>query len=232
MAISPPKSGNLASRVAAVICAAYLIVFSSTAQAADLSECALIENPRALLDCYERLTRQWLETRPRTASHIAPFVLVEAEKKDGWQLIASGFHNGRWDRLNLRLYASRFWVRSTDKDDLARLKDLRPSLWFRCINGKMSGYIDWGIYLEVEKAQIPYRYDDEPMQAAFAPVSADREKIETLDETFLISRIKQMFGKRKLTASVVPLGEKPVAVTFDISEIEAAIQPLRDSCSW
>jgi hypothetical protein len=210
--------------------AAFLI--APQARAAELSECAVIENPQALLDCYERLTRQWLATRPRTGANDAPFVPVESEEKNGWQLTASDLDNGLWHRINLRLYAKRFWVRSSDKADLVRLKDLRPSLWFRCIDGHMSGYIDWGVYLEVEKAKITFKYDNEQAQVAFAPVSADREKIEALDEKHLIARIKQMFGKRTLTASVVPLGEKPVAVTFDISQTETAVRPLRKSCGW
>ncbi len=160
------------------------------------------------------------------------FILIKSDIDSGWQLFAAELAGERWQRLNLRVYTKHFWVRSDDELDVARLKDLWPSLWFQCINGKMSGFIDWGIFLDVEKAKIVFRYDDEPVQVAIAQVSQDHKKIEPLSKDRLISRIKEMFGKKKLTARVTPPGKKPLAVTFNISGLETAIKPLRKSCNW
>ena len=96
----------------------------------------------------------------------------------------------------------------------------------------MSGFIDWGIFLDVEKARIVFRYDVEQAQAVMVQVSKDHKKIESLSEDRVIFRIKEMFGKSKLTARVTPQGGKPLAVTFKISGLESAIKPLRKSCNW
>ncbi len=96
----------------------------------------------------------------------------------------------------------------------------------------MSGFIDWGIFLDVETARIVFRYDDEPAQAAMVQVSKDHKKIESLSEDRVIFRIKEMFRKSRLTARVTSQGEKPLAVTFNISGLESAIKPLRKSCNW
>ena len=96
----------------------------------------------------------------------------------------------------------------------------------------MSGFINWGIFLDVEKAKVIFRYDDEPVQVAMAQVSKDHKKIEPLSEDRLILRIKEMFQKKRLTARVTPQGEKPLAVTFNISGLETATRLLRKSCNW
>ena len=97
-------------------------------------------------------------------------------------------------------------MRTNDERDIARLEDLRPSIWLRCINGKMSGFINWGIFLDLEKAKVVFRYDDEPIKVAMAQVSKDHKKIEPLSEDRLIARIKEMFQKKRLTARVKPYG--------------------------
>ncbi len=209
-------------------------VYGSTAslQAEAASKCVAIDVPALLLECYRNLVIEREAGAATSVKNKSPFVLIKSHLDSGWQLNAVGRTGDRWKRLNLRLYASHFWVRSEDKRDIARVEDLRPSLWFRCINGKMSGFIDWGIFLDVEKARIVFRYDDEPAQAAMVQVSKDHKKIESLSEDRVIFRIKEMFRKSRLTARVPPQGEKPLAVTFNISGLESAIKPLRKSCNW
>ena len=204
------------------------------------SKCAAMDHPPHLLKCYEQLAKEWLTKREQSGNRKktqsdkkkSSFILIKSDMDSGWQLAAEGLTDDGWERLNLRLYSTHFWVRSGDEQDIAHLKDLRPSLWFRCIDGRMSGFIDWGIYLDIEKAKIVFRYDNESAQVAMAQVSEDHKKIEPLSEDRLISRIKEMFGKKKITARVTPLEEKPIAVTFNISRLETAIKPLRKSCNW
>ncbi len=214
-----------------ILLAVYGATASFQAKAA-VSKCATIDIPSLLLECYKQLTTEWMGKKTQIDKSKSSFVLIKSDLDSGWQLNAVGRTGDRWKRLNLRLYASHFWVRSEDKRDIARVEDLRPSLWFRCINGKMSGFIDWGIFLNIEKARVVFRFDDEPAQAAMGQVSKDHKKIESLSEDRVISRIKEMFGKKRLTARVTPLGEKPLAVTFSISGLEGAIKPLRKSCNW
>ena len=69
-------------------------------------------------------------------------------------------------------------------------------------------------------------------QAEMFKLSNDGKRIVSFSEKRLISRIKGMFGRRKLRARITPIGEKPIVVTFDISGLETAIQPLRKACYW
>lgn len=222
-----------------LLLAVYGAMASLKAEAA-VSKCAAIDIPSLLLECYSQLSMEWLKKKPQSdvrkkaqsGNKKSSFILIKSDMDSGWQLSAEGLTDDGWERLNLRLYATHFWVRSADEKDAAHLEDLRPSLWFQCKNGRMLGFIDWGIYLDIEKARVVFRFDNEPAQAAIAQVSKDRKKIEPLSEKQLISRIKEMFGKKKLTARVTPLGEKPLAVSFNIFRLETAIKPLRKSCNW
>ena len=228
-------------RILALLILSTVYVAAAGLQAkAAISKCAAFDDPTLLLECYEQLTKEWLTKRKQrdnrkktqTDNKKSSFILIKSYMDSGWQLAAEVLTDDGWERLNLRLYSTHFWVRSGDEQDIVHLKDLRPSLWFQCIGGKMSGFIDWGVYLDIEKARVVFRFDNEPAQAAMAQVSKDRKKIEPLSEKRVISRIKEMFGKKKLTARVTPLGEKPIAVTFNISRLETAIKPLRKSCNW
>ncbi len=214
-----------------ILLAAYGATANLQAKAA-VSKCAAIDVPSLLIECYKQLTTEWMKKKTQSDQSKSSFVLIKSDLDSGWQLAATGLTNDRWERLNLRVYSKHFWVRSDDERDIAHLEDLRPSLWIRCINGKMSGFIDWGIFLDVEKAKIVFRYDDEPVRVAIVQVSKDHKKIESLSEDRLISRIKEMFGKKRLAARVTPHGAKPLAVSFNISGLETAIKPLRKSCNW
>ncbi len=198
---------------------------------AAVSKCATIDVPSLLLDCYNKLMKDWKAKRSRNVKK-SSYKLINSDLDTSWQLSASGLKDDRWERLNLRVYAKKFWVRTNDERDIARLEDLRPSIWLRCINGKMSGFINWGIFLDLEKAKVVFRYDDEPIKVAMAQVSKDHKKIEPLSEDRLIARIKEMFQKKRLTARVKPYGGKPLAVTFNISGLETATRLLRKSCNW
>ena len=214
-----------------ILLAAYGATANLQAKAA-VSKCAAIDVPSLLIECYKQITTEWLAKKQQSSNKKSSFILITSDRESGWQFTAKGLTDDGWKRLNLRLYSAHFWVRSGDEKDVSHLKDLRPSIWLQCIEGRMSGFIDWGIYLDIEKAKIVFRYDNEPVQSAMAQVSEDHKKIEPLSENRLISRIKEMFGKKKLTARVTPQGEKPLAVTFNISRLETAIIPLRKSCNW
>lgn len=219
-------------RMSALLALSIAVGAAANLQAkAAVSECADIDDPARLLECYANLAKK-REAEAARAENKSPFVLVRSDSDSGWRLSASELSGDHWRRLNLRVYAKNFWVRSDDQRKIAHLADLRPSLWFRCVNGKMSGFIDWGIFLDIEKAKIVFRYDNEPTQVAMVQVSEDHKKVESLSEDRLIARIKEMFGKNTLTASVTPLGEEPLAVSFNISGLENAIKPLRESCHW
>ncbi len=209
-----------------------LSTFSQNSKAA-VSKCASIDDPNRLLECYNELSKVRSENRThKTSTKAGAYVHVKSDRRPGWQLYAAGLTAEGWERLNLRVHSSNMWIRADEHDDLKNLKDMRPSIWLRCIRGRMSGYIDWGIFLDVERAKIVFRFDQEPFQTALARVSKNHQKIEPLSKAKLLERIKEMFGKRKFIAKVTPVGEQPLAVEFDISNLEQAIRPLRETCNW
>lgn len=199
---------------------------------AEVSECVTYDDPKRLMECYRRLLmeKDTQQDRPRSG----PYILIKSEddRETGWSLSASEMTPSGWRNLSLRTYAKNLWVRSEDQADAQRFEDLRPSIWIRCIDGTMSGFMDWGVFLDVRNARVAFRYDDEPVQAAVPHISEDRQRIEPISEDRLIQRITELFGKRRMVAQVTPQGENPLAVEFDVYGLEQAIAPLRAACSW
>ncbi len=221
------------SRSRNLIVLVFVLTLGMTGHArAEVSRCASIDDPRLMMKCYAELNAEMLERKAARRTKSGPFVLIATDERASWQLRADSLTRDGWGRLSLRLYASRFWVRAVDKQDAVRYEDLRPSLLLRCAGGAMSGYMVWGVFLGVEQAKITFRYDDEPAQAILAPVSLNQERIQPLTESRLIHRITEMFTKNNLTASVTPMGGDPIAVAFNLRNLEIAIAPLRESCDW
>ncbi len=202
---------------------------------AEVSECVSYDDPKRLMECYRKLlTGQDMSAGTPERLKVGPYILVKSEDDSeiGWTLTASDMTPKGWRHLSLRTYAKNLWVRSEDQSDAQRFEDLRPSIWIRCVDGDLTGFMDWGIFLDVRNARITFRFDEEPVRAAVPHISADRQRIEPISKDQLIRRISAMFGKHTLVAQVTPEGEQPLAVDFDIYGLETAIQPLRTACPW
>jgi type VI secretion system protein VasI len=107
---------------------------------------------------------------------------------------------------------------------------VRPTLFLRCAEKKTSVFINWGVYLGLDRTQMLTRLDTDPAQTGAWSVSTDSKAVFVLGSD--IAFAKGLFGHGKLLAQVTPYGESPVMAQFPITNIEEAIKPLRDACKW
>ena len=194
---------------------------------ADAQECARINDSSKRLACYDKFAKN---LSGDLLKHT--YVRIKSNFKSSWELITDRDTEGGGEILYLRLYSKQMWVKVGQNTDIDKMKSLRPSMWLRCANGIMSGLVDWGIFLDVHKAKILFRFDNEKIKKEWFQVSRDNKKIVSMSEKRLISRITEMFKQERLTARITPYGEKPILVTFNITGLETAILPLRNACNW
>ena len=211
-------------RVGSLLMVLLLVVGFGAPLMADVRGCVAINDPSKRLACYDKFTKK--KTRKGN------YVVVMTGLDSGWKLLAETPDRGRPGALYLRTYSTKLWIKTDEETDISHLKELRPAMWFRCMVGKMSGYVDLGIFLDFDRAKIAFKFDKEKSQAEVFKLSNDGKRIVSFSEKRLISRIKKMFGNKKLRARITPIGEKPITVTFDISGLETAMRPLRRACNW
>ncbi|MEH6725193.1 MAG: type VI secretion system-associated protein TagO [Hyphomicrobiales bacterium] len=79
---------------------------------------------------------------------------------------------------------------------------------------------------------ITYRLDKEPSKKKQFAESTNNDWLGLWSGGKAIPFIKAMFGHAEILMEVTPFSESPQIAEFNISGIEAAVQPIRDSCGW
>lgn len=99
----------------------------------------------------------------------------------------------------------------------------------RCSGSKIQLYIDWGIFFQSDDAQLLTRIDNKKEVKSSWRVSDSETTSHTTDT---IKFIESLFGKDKLFVQAVPNGVSPIDITFTITGLDEAIEPLRKACQW
>ena len=180
-----------------------------------IATCAAEKNSVKRLECYDALANKLGVDRPAVTTEIS----------------------GRWsvstktspidDSTNVYMYV--------DADELIRDRygnATRPSLWVRCAENTTSLFINWGVYLGLDETWMTHRIDDAKAVTSEWSVSTTNESVGRWRGGSSIPFIKGLFDRRTLLAQITPYGESPVIVTFNVSGLEEAVQPLRDACGW
>jgi len=111
--------------------------------------------------------------------------------------------------------------------------EVRPVLWLSCAEGKMIGYINFGFTIGGGKKQLEYRIDGSQPRSASLATSSDFQGLGNWqDSAQLIATLKSWFGAREFLIRTVSISNDPMVATFDITGIETAVAPLRESCGW
>lgn len=113
----------------------------------------------------------------------------------------------------------------------------RPTLTLRCVENttalilNMDGhfmasseYHNWG--------HVEMRIDDGNAFTKSMRESTNNRSLGLWNGGSSIPVIKQMFNADQLTMRATPHSESPMTMTFDISELEEEIAPLREACHW
>ena len=98
----------------------------------------------------------------------------------------------------------------------------------RCQSNKTNVYINWGEYLGRE-AIVLTRIGNNKANTSKWGISTDsKATFNNKPITFL----KTMSKSNKLVAQITPYNESPVTAIFDISGLDNALKPLRETCNW
>ncbi len=105
----------------------------------------------------------------------------------------------------------------------------RVMLLLRCLSKDTDVYINWNDHLGT-KAHVVTRVGQE--QAARNEWSLSTNKQSTFYPSNDIAFIKKLLAGKRLVAQVTPHNESPITAIFDLTGIENAIVPLRETCGW
>lgn len=80
--------------------------------------------------------------------------------------------------------------------------------------------------------RVDYRIDDNPADYRSMEESSDNKALGLWSGGRSIPFIKSLFGGETIFMRASPFNESPVEMTFNISGLEEAIEPLREACGW
>ena len=104
----------------------------------------------------------------------------------------------------------------------------KVAMVMRCSQNTTDMYINWGEYLGRE-ARVLTRVGSNKAITENWSLSTDSKASFKRKP---IPMIKQMLGQSKFVAQITPYNESPVTAVFDISGLDNAIDPLRETCGW
>lgn len=105
----------------------------------------------------------------------------------------------------------------------------RPSLMVRCMENHTNVIISWNRYLGINSTTMTTRLDKDKAITQEWQLSTANDSVFS---TSAITFAKSMFKKDKLLARITPYGSNPVTATFNVSDLEVKIKPLREACNW
>lgn len=149
-------------------------------------------------------------------------------------LLAHSFaDSGRWDeRKSISpMDDSPTVVLSLESSDRigSGFKSERPTLVIRCQENQTTAYINWQTFISVTDTEITTRIDSDLAQSSLWSVSSNYKA--TLSPKS-IPFIKSMLNKESLIVRVTPFNDNSYTVKFDITGLDNAIKPVRETCGW
>ena len=169
-----------------------------------MAKCAAITENASRLQCFDQL---------------AQATPAEAKSATGkWQL--EDHTNPLDDTVDITL---------TLLADSGTNRSGRPfMLTAHCDSHKTQLAISWYAYLG-SQASVTLRIGSGEANTSRWDVSADKQATIS---TVPVQTLKDMLSADKMVAQVTPFNQKPYTAIFDLSGLEAAIEPVRATCRW
>lgn len=114
-------------------------------------------------------------------------------------------------------------------------KESSPSLILRCLRNTTSAYINFDGHHMADiqgYGKITFRVDKNKAFSRNTEVSTDNKALGLWNGGTAIPFIKQILGGETLLVQATPFSESPLTFSINISEIDEAIKPLRETCGW
>lgn len=109
-------------------------------------------------------------------------------------------------------------------------------LQMRCMENTTSLVIATGCHMTSSQyndyGDVTYRLDEEPARTVGMVESTNNRSLGLWNGGRSIPVIKQMLGKARMIVKMTPFSENPFTATFNISGLDASIEPLRQACGW
>ncbi|MBZ0128143.1 MAG: type VI secretion protein [Rhodobacteraceae bacterium] len=183
---------------------------------ADVSECLPIENDLDRLSCYDREAGR----NP---------VVTEIPTTSDWEIDTrkSEFK----DTTDVFMY-----LQSDEPLNCGIMRsDQKITLVLRCVENTTAIYLSTHCHLASGHGgygNVEYRVDDRPAGKRGFDDSTNSKALGLWRGNTAIPFIKMLFGGEKLLVRFTPFSENAVTASFNISGIEAALEPLRKACNW
>lgn len=192
---------------------AMLLSFPALAEIdnADIAVCAAMKGDLDRLECYDELARDNDLNAPQPME-------TNVEGVGAWSVDV---------RVN-PIDDSRTVIMMLTADS-GRTRWGEPvTLFARCRSNSTEVYISWNEYLGSE-SNVLTRIGDEPATSRQWSVSTNSQ---ASFHPRPIAFLKEMMKADSMVAQTTPYNENPVTAIFDITGINNAITPLRETCNW
>tara|TARA_R110001592_G_scaffold167023_3_gene402310 strand:- start:915 stop:1520 length:606 start_codon:yes stop_codon:yes gene_type:complete len=197
-----------------IICLILLVLPTSLLAQVDQSEfatCAVIDGDLARLECYDSLATESGLAGPQQVT-----TAVNGVEKWSVDIKTNPIDDSTTVTLILRA-------------DSGQSRFGQPiALVARCRSNSTDLYINWQDYLGSE-ASVLARVGSG--QAVTSRWSLSTDKQASFHPS-PINFLKELIEADRLVAQVTPYNESPVTAIFNLSGIQNAIKPLRETCSW
>ncbi len=205
-----------------------IVLFTSAAFSAEpspLLKCSTIQDGIKRLACFDDLAKADQKNSDQNATKS---LNVTESKSNNWKLSVS----------QSKIDDSETVVLMTDAKEPVPGRFKRqaiPTLIIRCLEKTTSSYINFdGLFMSdnAGHGKVTFRIDKDKPFTQNMSVSNDHKALGLWNGGTAIPFIKKLMAGETLIVQATPYSEAAVMLTFDISNLEKEIEPLRKACKW
>ena len=190
------------------------LILAGPIAAKDVSHCVAINDPDTRLSCFDDAFVETYVEQPLPQSDWS--VSVDTSALDDSKTVV----------LSLS---------SKDQflDQYGQLK--RGSLIIRCMENTTSLYTHWGGHFMSDNrnsGRVDYRVDTQKASRVNMTESTNNKSLGLWSGGQSIPFIKKLLDAKQLYIRATPYSESAVEMSFNITGLQKAIEPLREACSW
>jgi len=197
--------------IAAIIFLISNLVHAGTKE--DIAKCAAMESDASRVICFDNLSKSLGVDKPK---------ITVSTGKGKW--VVRKEQSLIDDSINVTV--------AVTAEDIVQsgYNKVLPILIVRCAENKTEVFINWDLYLGMDKTKMLTRFDQEKANTKTWNLSTDNNAVFVKGS--YIEFAKKIMKHDKLLLQITPFNQNPVMATFDIRGLSEAIKPLKKACHW